>query len=80
MLSRIMVNICCVMAPEVVVLATDHLHAEHADALRRGMTRYIQERYIPDIKVVPVVPENNLQGIISICRNHMESTIQVVRG
>lgn len=80
MLSRIMVNICCVIAPELIVLATNHLGSDHSAALRNAMTRYIQERYIPTIKVVPVVPENNLQGIISICKSNLESTIHVVRG
>lgn len=77
--ARIMVNICCVIAPDQIVLASSYLEEKHVRQIEEVMKKYIQDKYIPKITTIPVVPENNLCGIVSLCKSHLESTVQVIK-
>lgn len=79
LIVRIMVNVCCVIAPDVIVLDTPHLGGGDVEEIHQGIGKYIQEEYIPDLTICRAVPEDNLSGIISICRNKQEATVQVVK-
>ena len=79
LVSRIMVNICCVIAPDLIVLETPHLKKGDIESIRTEIKRYIQEEYIPSLVICQTVPENNLSGIISVCRHKLEATVQVVK-
>lgn len=77
--ARMMVNICCVIDPDLMVVATPHLTAEDIPQIREEIARYIQADYIPGIMIDQVIAEKNLDGIISICRNKIEAAVQIVK-
>lgn len=79
LVARLMVNVCCVIAPDLIVLETPHLLEQDLEKIRMAMSRYIQEKYIPNLVICQTAPENNLSGIISVCKSKLEATVQVVK-
>lgn len=77
--ARMLVNICCVIDPDLMVVATPHLTPEDIPDIRREIAKYIQEDYIPALIVDKVIAEKNLDGIISICRSKLEAAVQIVK-
>ena len=76
---QLLVNICCVVDPDLVVLATPYIERKDILILKEKISRYIQKEYIPEIVIDDVIPEKNLDGIVSICRNRIEAAVQIIK-
>ena len=79
LIVRLLVNICCVMDPDLIVIATPHLSKDDIPKIKSGISRYIHNDYIPAIIIDDVIAEKNLDGIISLCRNKIEAAMQIIK-
>lgn len=79
LVSRLLVNICCVMDPDLVVVATPHLSKNDIPKIKSGISKYIHSDYIPAIIIDDVIAEKNLDGIVSLCRNKIEAAVQIIK-
>ena len=79
LLARLLVNVSCVIDPDQIVLATPHLGEKDVPGLKREMSRYIQAEYIPKLIIEEIIPEDNLNGMISICSKRLDKSMQIVK-
>lgn len=79
LVARLLVNICCVMDPDLMVVATPHLSKDDIPKIQSEISNYIHSDYVPAIIIDDVIAEKNLDGIISLCRNKIEAAVQIIK-
>lgn len=79
LVAKLIVNVTCVIDPSAIVIATPHLCMEDQDLLTASIAKYIHEGYIPKIIIDQVVIEKNIAGLVTICRNKIETAMKIVK-
>lgn len=63
--TETMASIISILGPELVILSSHMVF--RAESIRRELTKFIPEQYIPDIRIVKNLREYMLIGMVSVC-------------
>lgn len=70
--ARLLLNTCCVLDPDLVVIDSTHLNQQDIDAIRQRFERLLGTgAYTPDIVVTQVGSLLYTKGLFSLCKSRM---------
>jgi predicted NBD/HSP70 family sugar kinase len=79
LISNVLVNISCILDPDMVVISTPYMTTNDEAQIRELMSEFVLPQYIPEIAIDEIPVEWYLQGLVSICAGKVDTPIRLVK-
>lgn len=77
LVAQVIVNLTCALEPDLFVIATKYLSRTDSGALHQAIAAHIAAQYVPQIVISGVENEVYLKGLVHICNQMLNKTIQI---
>ncbi len=74
-LSRVLVNLTCVLDPDLTIIDSEYLETRDVEAFLDHMAPCLGEEYLPEIRVIQIGHDVYFKGLFALCKHNTPKTI-----
>ena len=78
LVARLLVNTCCVIDPDLIVIDSDYLTQQDLAAIKNAFIHHLGAEYVPELKVMQVGEKVYSKGLFILYKNTVPRAVRIL--